>query len=158
MGQLIGLGRILAGDFLLERCGDQAGRSEPFGFDERILGRGFHTELTRLEGLHDYHDAANQESGHHDEEEHGQNAVEIGVGQRCLGIGQCLASQLSGVDLGLPGLGRGEIADLGIEDLLEVGGEGHGHVPHQRHRNPCVLGAAHLDHAYRHQHEAGGGK
>ena len=95
------LGAVFALHLLLKRGGDQAGGREPLGFHERLLGRRFGTVLASGERARHDHDADYHEDAHHDQEEHGEHAVQIRVGQRGLGVGQRLAGQLAGVDLRL---------------------------------------------------------
>ena len=65
----------------LESSGDEARRGEPVRLEERFLrgqvvavGTGAHRGDDRL-------DAHGQERGHHDEEEHREHTVEVGVRQ-----------------------------------------------------------------------------
>ena len=99
-----------------------------------------------------------QEDSHHDHEEHGEHAVKIRIGECGLGVDQRFAFQSATIDQRLILGSGGEVTDRS-DDLLEVGGEGHGHIPNERNnRNPQVLLIAKLGHANGDQHEACGGK
>ena len=119
--KLMQLGAVFALHLLLKRGGDQAGGREPLGFHERLLGRRFGTVLASGERARHDHDADYHEDAHHDQEEHGEHAVQIRVGQRGLGVGQRLAGQLAGVDLRLilGGGGEGGFANRTPEATME---------------------------------------